>query len=42
MKRPLGRPRHKGKGKVVRVLFLTEHQAMKAYWGIGGITPLIL
>jgi hypothetical protein len=23
----------KGKGKVVCVLFLTEHHAMKAYWG---------
>jgi hypothetical protein len=22
--------------------FLTEHQAMKAYWGSGGITPRIL
>jgi hypothetical protein len=33
---------HKGKGKVVPVLFLTEHHAMKAYWGSGGIVPLIL
>jgi hypothetical protein len=24
----------KGKGKVVPVLFLTEHHAMKAYWRI--------
>jgi hypothetical protein len=24
----------KGKGKVVTVLFLTEHHAMKAYWGV--------
>jgi hypothetical protein len=24
------------KGKVVLVLFLTEHHAMKAYWGSGG------
>jgi hypothetical protein len=32
----------KGKGKVVPVLFLTEHNAMKAYWGSGGIAPLIL
>jgi hypothetical protein len=32
----------KGKGKVVPVLFLTEHHAMKAYWGSGGIAPLIL
>jgi hypothetical protein len=23
------------------VLFLTEHDAMKAYWGIGGIAPHI-
>jgi hypothetical protein len=29
------------KGKVVPVL-LTKHQAMKAYWGSGCITPLIL
>jgi hypothetical protein len=33
----------KGKCKVVPVLFfLTEHHAMKAYWGSGGVTPLIL
>jgi hypothetical protein len=25
---------HKGKGKVVPALFLTEHHAMKAYWGV--------
>jgi hypothetical protein len=31
-----------GKVKVVPVLFLTEHHAMKAYWGSGGIAPLIL
>jgi hypothetical protein len=31
----------KGKGKVVPVL-LTEHHAMKAYWGSGCIAPLIL
>jgi hypothetical protein len=31
----------KVKGKVVPVL-LTEHHAMKAYWGSGGIAPLIL
>jgi hypothetical protein len=31
----------KVKGKVVPV-FLTEHHAMKAYWGSGGIAPLIL
>jgi hypothetical protein len=24
----------KGKGKVVPVLFSTEHHAMKAYWGV--------
>jgi len=30
-----------GKGKVVPVL-LTEHHAMEAYWGNGGIAPLIL
>jgi hypothetical protein len=24
----------KGKGKVVTVLLLTEHHAMKAYWGV--------
>jgi hypothetical protein len=24
----------KGKGEVVPVLFLTEHHAMKAYWGV--------
>jgi len=31
------------KGKVVPVLFfLTEHHVMKAYWGSGGIVPLIL
>jgi hypothetical protein len=24
----------KGKGKVVPILFLTEHHAMKAYWGV--------
>jgi hypothetical protein len=24
----------KGKGKVVPVLFLTEHHGMKAYWGV--------
>jgi hypothetical protein len=27
--------RGKGKGKVVPVLLLTEHHAMKAYWGSG-------
>jgi hypothetical protein len=27
------RSRH-GKGKVVTVLFLTEHHTMKAYWGV--------
>jgi hypothetical protein len=33
---------NKGKGKVVPVLFLTEHDAMKAYWGGGSIAPRIL
>jgi hypothetical protein len=33
---------HEVKGKVVPVLFLTKHRAMKAYWGSGGIAPLIL
>jgi hypothetical protein len=28
----------KGKGKFP-VLFLIEHHAMKAYWGVGGIAP---
>jgi hypothetical protein len=32
----------KSKGKVVPVLPLTEHHAMKAYWGIGGTAPPIL
>jgi hypothetical protein len=32
----------KGKGKVVPVLFLTQHHAMKAYWGSGDITLRIL
>jgi hypothetical protein len=31
----------KGKYKVIPVLFLTEHHAMKAYWGSGGIAPCI-
>jgi hypothetical protein len=31
-----------GKGKVDPVLFLTEHHAVKAYWGSGGIAPGIL
>jgi hypothetical protein len=31
----------KGKGKDP-VLFLTEHNAIKAYWENGGIAPLIL
>jgi hypothetical protein len=30
------------KGKIVPVLLLTEHDAMKAYWWSGGIAPLIL
>jgi hypothetical protein len=32
----------KGKSKVVPVIFLTEHHAVKAYRGSGGIAPLIL
>jgi hypothetical protein len=32
----------KGKGKIVPVLFSTEHQAMKAYWGSGCIAPRLL
>jgi hypothetical protein len=31
----------KSKGKVVHVLFLAEHHAMKAYWGSGCIAPQI-
>jgi hypothetical protein len=31
----------KGTGKVAPVLFLTEHHAMKAYWGSGGIAAHI-
>jgi hypothetical protein len=27
--------------KVLPVLFSTEHHAMKAYWGNGGIEPCI-
>jgi hypothetical protein len=30
------------RGKIVSVVSLTEHHAMKAYWGSGGIAPLIL
>jgi hypothetical protein len=30
------------KDKVVPVLFLTEHHAMKAYWGSGGTAPIVL
>jgi hypothetical protein len=33
--------REKYKGKVVPVLFLTEHHAMKEYWGSGGIASRI-
>jgi hypothetical protein len=29
-------------GKVVPVFFLSEHHAMKAYWGSGGIAALIV
>jgi hypothetical protein len=32
----------KGKGKVVPVLFLTEHHAIKVYCRSGGIAPCIL
>jgi len=31
----------KGKGKTVPVLPLTEHHAMKAYWGSGGKHPFL-
>jgi hypothetical protein len=34
--------RKEGKGKVVPVLYLTEHHAMKTYWGSGGIASRIL
>jgi hypothetical protein len=34
--------KRKVKGKIVPVLFLTEHHAMRAYWGSGGIATLIL
>jgi hypothetical protein len=42
-KRTFVRPRHKWEVKVKLSLyiFLTEHYAMKAYWGSGRITPLI-
>jgi hypothetical protein len=30
------------KCKVVPVVFLIEHHAMKAYWGSGGMAPRIL
>jgi hypothetical protein len=30
------------KGKVAPVLFLTQHHAINAYWGSGGIAPRIL
>jgi hypothetical protein len=30
------------KVKVVLVLFLTEHHAVKAHWGSRGIAPFIL
>jgi hypothetical protein len=30
------------KGKFLSVLFLTEHHAMKANWGNGGLAPRIL
>jgi hypothetical protein len=31
----------KAKAKVVPVLFLTDHHALKVYWGSGGISPRI-
>jgi len=31
-----------GKVKLSLCFFLTEHEAMKAYWGNGGIAPIIL
>jgi hypothetical protein len=34
--------RKRKKCKVVPVLPLTEHRAMKAYWGSGGTAPPIL
>jgi len=33
--------RRNDRGKVVPVLLFTEHNAMKAYWGSGGIAPRI-
>jgi hypothetical protein len=30
------------KGKIIPVLFLTEHLVMKVYWGSGGIASRIL
>jgi len=38
----LPKEKEKLKLKVVPVLFLTKHHAMKAYWGSGGIDPIIL
>jgi hypothetical protein len=35
-------PEREDKGKVVPVLLLTEHHAIKAYWGNGGTVPRIL
>jgi hypothetical protein len=32
----------KVKVKLFLSFFLTKHHAMKAYWGSGGIAPLIL
>jgi hypothetical protein len=37
----IGRSPIQGKGKVVPVL-LTEHHAMKTYWGSGDTVPRIL
>jgi len=36
------RGKGKGKGKDVPLLLLTEHHAMKAYWGSGGTATIIL
>jgi hypothetical protein len=34
--------KRQGKGKIVPVLSLSEHHAMKAYWKSGSIAPSIL
>jgi hypothetical protein len=33
---------YKGKRAKLYLWFLTEHHAMKAYWGSGGIAPRII